>query len=55
MLNDLAALTPPLLICAAFVIAVVAFLKREMAQGDQRSDDDSADVTQDRQDLNSGD
>jgi hypothetical protein len=31
MLNDLAALTPPALVCAAFLIGLVALLRREMA------------------------
>jgi len=43
MLSDLAALTPPLLVCAAFLIAVGAFLKREMGQQKNSSEDDHAD------------
>ena len=31
MLNDLAALTPPALVCAAFLIGLVALLRHEMA------------------------
>jgi hypothetical protein len=31
MLNDLAALTPPALVCVAFLIGLVALLRREMA------------------------
>jgi hypothetical protein len=31
MLNDLAALTPPALVCAAFLIGLVVLLRREMA------------------------
>jgi hypothetical protein len=31
MLQDLAALTPPLVICVAFLIGVWAVLRREMA------------------------
>jgi hypothetical protein len=30
MWQDLAALTPPLVVCAAFVIGLVIFLRREM-------------------------
>ncbi len=30
MLTDLAALTPPFLVCAVFLIAVVAFIRHEM-------------------------
>ncbi len=31
MLSDLAALTPPAVVCAAFLIALVLLLRREMA------------------------
>jgi hypothetical protein len=31
MWQDLAALTPPLVVCVAFIIALVVFLRREMA------------------------
>jgi hypothetical protein len=30
MWQDLAALTPPLVVCAAFIIGLVMFLRREM-------------------------
>jgi hypothetical protein len=30
MLQDLAALTPPLVVCVAFLIGVVLFLRRQM-------------------------
>jgi hypothetical protein len=30
MLQDLAALTPPLVVCAAFLVGVVLFLRRQM-------------------------
>jgi hypothetical protein len=36
MLNDLAALTPPLLVCAVFLFAVAAFLRREMRNADSQ-------------------
>lgn len=42
MLSDLAALTPPFLVCAAFLIAVVAFLRHEM-RGVKNSGDDEQD------------
>jgi hypothetical protein len=32
-------LTPPLLVCAAFLAAVVAFLRHEMGAGRRRSED----------------
>ena len=31
MLNDLAALTPPAVVCAAFIVGLVMLLRREMA------------------------
>lgn len=31
MLNDLAALTPPAVVCAAFIVGLVLLLRREMA------------------------
>lgn len=31
MLNDLAALTPPAVVCAAFLVGLVLLLRREMA------------------------
>jgi hypothetical protein len=31
MLQDLAALTPPLVVCVAFLIGLVMFLRREMS------------------------
>ncbi len=31
MWQDLAALTPPLVVCVAFVIGLVVFLRREMS------------------------
>jgi hypothetical protein len=31
MWQDLAALTPPLVVCVAFIIGLVIFLRREMA------------------------
>jgi hypothetical protein len=42
MLADLAALTPPLVVCVAFIIGLVIFLRRQMgpkrngASGDRR-------------------
>ncbi len=55
MLSDLAALAPPLLVCAAFVIAVVAFLRHEMRRPKKSSEDDSVEVcTQVSADQSSG-
>jgi hypothetical protein len=48
VLRDLAVLTPPLLVCAAFLIAVGAFLRHEMGASRRRSDRDaSADISRD--------
>ena len=33
MLRDLAALTPPLVVCGAFLVGVVLFLRRQMGAG----------------------
>ena len=40
MLSDLTVLAPPFLVCAAFLIAVGAFIRYEMRNGGQRGDDD---------------
>ena len=40
MLQDLAALTPPLVVCAAFLIGVVLFLRSQMRPGDRAAPDD---------------
>ena len=46
MLADLAALTPPLIMAAAFLIGVALFLRRQMSPRDQHEDDDDeADIT----------
>ena len=46
MLADLTVLTPPFLVAAAFLTAVVAFLRHEMRSGKKHDDDqtDHADV-----------
>ena len=41
MLQDLAVLTPPLLVCAAFLVAVVAFVRHEMNASRRRRDQDA--------------
>jgi hypothetical protein len=43
VLNDLAALTPPLLVCAAFLIALGAFLRHEMSRSRTRRDAHASD------------
>ena len=48
VLNDLAVLVPPLLVCAAFLIAVAAFLRHEMGASRRRHDrDDCGDISTD--------
>lgn len=44
MLRDLAALTPPLVVCGAFLIGVVLFLRRQMGTGAQSADRDGTDI-----------
>ena len=38
MLRDLAALTPPLAVCGAFLVGVVLFLRRQMGARGQPED-----------------
>ena len=40
MWQDLAALTPPLIVCAAFIIGLVIFLRREMGAKRDRTRSD---------------
>jgi hypothetical protein len=48
LLKDLAVLTPPLVVCAAFLIGVGAFLRHEMGTGRrQREEDTSVDISDD--------
>jgi hypothetical protein len=54
MLKDLSALTPPILMAAAFLIAAGAFLRHEMRGGRNRTEDDAGadsgtDVMSDRE------
>jgi hypothetical protein len=43
MLADLAALTPSLVVCVAFLIGVALFLRRQMAAKQSSEDDDAPD------------
>jgi len=43
MLTDLAALTPPLLVAVAFLIAAGAFIRHEMRRGKNTADGEDAD------------
>lgn len=46
MLADLEALTPPLIVGGAFLIAVAVFLRRQMSPRHQHDDDrDEADIS----------
>jgi hypothetical protein len=46
MLSDLAALTPPLVVCAALLIAIWAFLRHEMGSARRPGDGaSSADIS----------
>jgi hypothetical protein len=47
MLTDLAALTPPLLVAVAFLIAAAAFVRHEMRRGKNATDDEESDSSQD--------
>ena len=40
MWQDLAALTPPLVVCAAFIIGLVVFLRRQLAPKHDGTKDD---------------
>jgi hypothetical protein len=43
--SDLAALIPPFLVCAAFLVAVGAFLRHEMRGGKNLADDEEDDLS----------
>jgi hypothetical protein len=43
MLTDLAALTPPFLVCAAFLFAVGVFIRHEMRRPKNAGEDDDDD------------
>jgi hypothetical protein len=43
VMRDLSVLTPPLVVCVAFLIAVGAFLRREMGARRKRRDPDVSD------------
>jgi hypothetical protein len=56
MLQDLAALTPPLVVCAAFLIGVVLFLRRQMRAGGEPEDHDAGtDIDDDGSNTDPGD
>jgi len=42
-MKDLTVLTPPLLMAAAVVVAIVAFLRHEMGRGRAQAEDEAAD------------
>jgi hypothetical protein len=41
MLRDLAALTPPLVVCGAFLTGLVLFLRRQLGPAGQRADSEA--------------
>jgi hypothetical protein len=47
VLKDLTVLTPPLLVCVAFLIAVAGFLRHEMGARRRRDQDASGDISGD--------
>jgi hypothetical protein len=47
MLTDLAALTPPLLVAVAFLVAAAAFVRHEMRRGKNATDDEESDSSRD--------
>jgi hypothetical protein len=56
MLADLEALTPPLIVGGAFLIAVTVFLRRQMSPRHQHEDDrDEADISGDGRNADPGD
>jgi hypothetical protein len=42
VLNDLTVLVPPLVVCAGFLVAVVVFVRHEMAPRRRRQADDTS-------------
>jgi len=46
VLSDLAALTPPLLVAAVFLIAVAAFVRHEMRDNHRPADGQSGEVSE---------
>ena len=56
MLQDLAALTPPLVVCGAFLIGVALFLRRQMGGSRRPADDDGGtDIHDDGMNADAGD
>jgi hypothetical protein len=47
MLRDLAALTPPLVVCGAFLVGVVLFLRRQLGPRNRSADQDAETDIQD--------
>ncbi len=56
MLGDLAALTPPLVVCVAFLVGVVLFLRRQLGAGNRSADRDAeADIQDDSSNADTDD
>lgn len=47
MLQDLEVLTPSLVVCAAFLVAIVMFLRRQMSPKRPDGDEGAADIPDD--------
>lgn len=48
MLKDLSVLTPPALVCAAFLVALIAFLRHEMRRKRTPQDPSPDDISDER-------
>jgi hypothetical protein len=55
MLQDLEALTPPLVVAAAFLIGLVLFLRRQMGSGGSTDQDDETDIHDGGSNADTGD
>jgi hypothetical protein len=54
MLQDLEALTPPLVVAAAFLIGLFIFLRHQMRPGNEPTGDGSADIPEDGRNTDAG-
>jgi hypothetical protein len=54
MLRDLAALTPPLVVCVAFLIGMGMFLRRQMSARRRPGEGTQADITDDTGNATAG-
>lgn len=54
MLQDLEALTPSLVVCAAFLIAIIMFLRRQMSPKQPGEEEGPADIPDDSRNAAAG-